>query len=574
MPLVTKKFFFVLLILSFLGITLFPSPASSASIEPVTWIPVNLPADGIAGNWVLADGSDAQCLTMAPDGTLYCYANPSGTTYTLFKSLDGGSTWSFTGKVKDAIVAITVAADDSRYVYYATSCAVYRSTDAGNNFVALPLNPGSSGANNVAITSIAVTLTGQNTHRIACATSDTDAGQFGGVYQLDENQPLAWQDTNIGNYDVCSVAFSPTFIMDQELFAIATNEADTWMMTCVGSTAWGSVIGDARLNRDNTVPPVAVVARGATIAFPGNYEMTPVEQQTRFVAIDTSSGNGDVYRVNSAKAPSASSAVDLNVGFPGSTNIDISSLAASGEGSAVSLMAGAAASSQVYFSPDSGKNWTFTQKEPTGQTRTRVIMGADFAVKGIAYAATSGSQSAVSYSADRGKTWNQRGLIDNRLSSIIDFVPSPAYNQDNTLFLLTQHFGGKQSLWRSHDGGLKWERIYSSALANVTTLEKIAISPRFETDKAVFAAGSYGGSAAAFQSLDGGQMFNPRPTRKPVSGGSFNINAWAIAGNNELYIAGYDGSNNYVYHSENGGFYYTSEVLVGAQVPASLYSVA
>ena len=49
-----------------------------------------MPAEGITGKWALANGSDIRCLTMANDGTLYCYANPSGTTFTLFKSADNG----------------------------------------------------------------------------------------------------------------------------------------------------------------------------------------------------------------------------------------------------------------------------------------------------------------------------------------------------------------------------------------------------------------------------------------------------------------------------------------------------
>ena len=50
--------------------------------------------------------SYVQHLTLARDGTIYCYASPSGTSYTLFKSGDGGYSWSSAGKVTDAIVDI------------------------------------------------------------------------------------------------------------------------------------------------------------------------------------------------------------------------------------------------------------------------------------------------------------------------------------------------------------------------------------------------------------------------------------------------------------------------------------
>jgi len=58
-----------------------PFPAQALSeIEEVKWSAVDIPAEGRTGNWVLAPGSDVQHLTMARDGTLYCYARPSGRT--------------------------------------------------------------------------------------------------------------------------------------------------------------------------------------------------------------------------------------------------------------------------------------------------------------------------------------------------------------------------------------------------------------------------------------------------------------------------------------------------------------
>jgi len=77
------------LLLSLLGTISFPDP-SVATPDEVRWSRVNIPIEGDAGNWVLASGSSIQHLTLAADGTLYCYANPSGTSYTLFKSTDAG----------------------------------------------------------------------------------------------------------------------------------------------------------------------------------------------------------------------------------------------------------------------------------------------------------------------------------------------------------------------------------------------------------------------------------------------------------------------------------------------------
>ena len=183
-----------------------PDPVAAAPDE-VKWTRVNIPTEGETGNWVLASGSNVRHLAMAVDGSLYSYANPSGTDYTLFKSTDTGYSWSYTGKVKDPIVALATAPDDANIVYYATASNVYESTDGGNNFISLPPNPGGAGSNNVEITDINVARLGGNSI-IAVGTRDTDASQYGGVYVLNENKPATvWTNTNIGNYDVSTITF-------------------------------------------------------------------------------------------------------------------------------------------------------------------------------------------------------------------------------------------------------------------------------------------------------------------------------------------------------------------------------
>ncbi|MFC1874046.1 hypothetical protein ACFLYX_01955 [Chloroflexota bacterium] len=77
------------LLLSFPGTVVRP-PHSSATPEEVKWSKVNLPTNGETGHWVLASGAKVRHLKAAADGTLYCYANPSATSDTLFKSTDGG----------------------------------------------------------------------------------------------------------------------------------------------------------------------------------------------------------------------------------------------------------------------------------------------------------------------------------------------------------------------------------------------------------------------------------------------------------------------------------------------------
>jgi len=435
---------------------------------------------------------------MAIDGTLYAYANPSGTSYTLFKSTDGGYSWSYAGEVTDNIVDIATAPDDTSIVYYATVSNIYKSTDAGNNFTPLPPNPGGAGNNNIEITSIDVTPLDRNSI-IAVGTTDTDDSQYGGVYILDEKQLFStWTDTNIGSYDVYFIAFSPHFASDRQLVAVVTDETDTFVTTKTGDGDWSAIIGD-------TIIPVTSVAT-ADIAFPDDYDAT-TEEYVLFVAIDTGNDNGDVYKAHSVAAPNTSVATDLDIGSAyGLSNVDVATLDIIGDTTTANLVAGAAGSAQVYFSRDGGINWTRSTKEPTGGSRTCVLMSPDFTSSGRAYAATSGAESAFSVTQDGGITWNQVGLIDTTIGigNILDLAVSPNYSQDDTLFMLT--FGGEHSLWRGLNGGTRWNRVFSSTLADVDTITLVELSPRYGNgSQVVFLAGTSNGNPATWNSADNGQ---------------------------------------------------------------------
>ncbi|GAJ22689.1 unnamed protein product, partial [marine sediment metagenome] len=103
----------LLLLLSLLSSMTQAAPviADPASVK---WLRVNIPTEGKAGNWVLANGSDIEHLTLAIDGTLYAYGK--NLTYTLYKSTDGGYSWASTGNVTGAIVDIAIAPDDANLI--------------------------------------------------------------------------------------------------------------------------------------------------------------------------------------------------------------------------------------------------------------------------------------------------------------------------------------------------------------------------------------------------------------------------------------------------------------------------
>jgi len=90
-----------LLIVGLLGSVLTVSAASDIA----EWSEVNIPAEGRAGGWGLAPGSDIAHLSLAINGTLYA-AKLEGATQLLMKSTDEGDSWSETDYDGEAIVDI------------------------------------------------------------------------------------------------------------------------------------------------------------------------------------------------------------------------------------------------------------------------------------------------------------------------------------------------------------------------------------------------------------------------------------------------------------------------------------
>lgn len=541
-----------------------PAHQVAASDDAVKWTKVNIPTEGKAGNWVLADGSDVQHLTIAADGTLYAYGK--GLDYTLYQSMDGGYGWSHIGNVQDDIVGIATSPHDASTIYYATPSAVYRSINGGKTFDLLPASPGGSGSNPIEITSIDVAWLNYNI--IAIGTRNTDSSEFGGVYTLDEEDTIpGWTDTNLGSYDVYSVAFSPNYTADRQLIAVITDETDTLVTAKIGDAGWGVTISNARLDKDNSgIPTPVAVATSATIAFPSDYDSDVTSGHcVQFIAIDTDTGEGDVYKISSAEAPSSSTATDLDVGSPyGLSNIDITGLTAYGDTPTTSLLAGAADSAQTYFSTDGGRSWTKSRKEPTGGSKTYVLMAPDFGNTGKAYAATSGDDSALSVTQDNCETWNQVSLIDTNISTIVDLAPSPSYSQDNTLFLLT--FGEGHSLWRTLNNGKTWDRTFASALAEVDSIKLVDLPPQYgDNSQIVFLAGESDGKSTVWQSTDNGQSFRRRFTHDPTTGATIPIDNWAVVDDTTLFIGSYDGSHGLVYKTTNNGFSYSEAASAGSQ---------
>jgi len=525
------------------------SPTCPVFADPdiVKWSEVKSPTQGKAGDWVLASGSDVRHLTMAIDGTLYAYYF-DGTTHRLMKSTDKGGTWAETDYHGDAIAGITCSGIDAKTIYITDGSHVYRSDDVGDSFDKLGAGSFPALGTNESVTCLDVGYNAKNNPFIFIGTADTEGGNFGGIYCIAEADFGArWTDVGLScygaGYEAFAIGCAPDFADSRETYAVVSDGYETHVVKIIGAACPTEF---AELE-ENCVTPFGIWA-ASKICFPDDFTQT----YELLVGV-AAAGNGDVYRVTEDNA------YDLGM------DADIISLDLVGEVGGTRLLAGGTAG-KVWYSPDDGESWVSSKKAPTGNGLTYVLMAADFADSGIAYAATSGTESAFSVSSDGGITWNQANLIDTKISDIVDLAASPSYSQDNTLFLLTNHTGGKDSLWRSLNGGTNWERVYTSALADVDEIDRVELSPRYDDSRVVFITGSSNGKPAIWKSSDNGQSFAHRTVPFP-------IDAWAVVDDTTLFIGSFDAATNtgLVYHTTNSGLTYSKGAVAGSQ---SLNSIA
>ncbi len=521
------------LLLSLL-VSISPLSPATADSDEVMWFKVDIPAEGNAGNWVLANGSDIQQLTMSIDGTLYAYVK--GLTYTLYKSTDEGRNWSYSNDITEAIVDIACSSLDADIIYVTDGSYVYKTDDAGASFSKVADASLPALDDNESITCLDVGYDAGDDPHLFIATADTDDGDFGGVYYLPEVVSGAdWTDLQAGNYDIYSIAVSPEFSNDSQVIAIATDETHSYVINNYGvADDWTNGV---ELLDGNVVP--FTITAASDICFPSDFG------ETYRLFIGVVGAGGDVYQVASDAAD------DLNAGT------DIISLDVVGGAGSTQLLAGAAGSARAYLSTDGGSSWVGSAKQPTGGSNTYVLMAPDFTSSNKAYAVTSGIESAFSCTADSGVTWNQPGLIDTEISNIVVLAPSPDYSQDNALFMLTS--GSEHSLWRSLNSSPAWERVFTTTLANVDSIALVEVSPQYgDVSQVVFLAGVGGGDPAIWKSIDNGQSFIHRSA--PSS-----VDVWAVVNDNTFFTGSFNAIDNQglVYRTTDGGLTYSTPAVVG-----------
>lgn len=183
-------------------------------------------------------------------------------------------------------------------------------------------------------------------------------------------------------------------------------------------------------------------------------------------------------------------------------------------------------------STDGGLSWT----PVLGVFVNVAAVSPSFADDGVVLA---GIDNDIVRSTDRGTTWvsSTTGITGVNIS---DIVVSPDFENDRTLFAA----GNPGGLYRSSDGGTTWTIASPDAVS-------VSISPSFATDGTVYAVGL----ASVYRSTDRGLSWSyvmSAPMGKYFNEISFSP---AFASDSTIFLTGmsYSGLSHYLYGSTDGG---------------------
>lgn len=506
---------------------LLPAPAQAGRM---IWSTVDTP--GSAFN-VIVSPSEINFLQVCQDGrTIYATDTANSK---LYRSDDAGASWfDLTGNLIRAGAAlpawmITTAPDNPQFVAVATGAIspsnVFISADAGQNWSNSNMPPAPGPISALAVSPF------NNFYDIAVGIRALGSG---GIYIFKAMGISGnWADQAF-NGDVLALRFSPGYQSDQSLAVLYSTVTGTYFNvgvhdTNANTTGWANIYSGSVPEITATGPGTSPKANQVIVGdleLPSDFSGQAPSMCRAYASIDAIGGSAGIFRI------------DGNLVFQlmnAQPNKRISSIAYQGTYTSGKLLAGevtgnATQASVMTWFTDAPMTcpatcWYQAEKPASGGgTSGYGNAQVAWATGGRAYCGTSSAplsgpgawpsaylngtpldESALSFSIDSGKTWNQLSLIDTQINYLSDVAVSM---DSNTLYLSTINnaASGFDSIWRSAGqvSGKSWERVlcFSSPTNDVILRMNNAVN-----DRSIFFASR--GTADLRQSNDNGQTWKP-----------------------------------------------------------------
>jgi hypothetical protein len=451
----------------------------------------------------------------------------------LYKSLDGGATWSSLASstrypMDVSVKAVSVATDDPDVVVIVTSDdEIKYSSNGGSSWDDLN-NPTNSATANATINCVDVS---SGSPRAVAAGGTLSGGAV--MYVRDLTMTGSWKEQYTGNAGVdgthttaLAVRFSPNYPTDKAIGAITSNATGVSFQLFrneSGDDDWNGSIDYLEANwgngavLDSRITDVTGTLDAAEIAFPSSYLANDEGERLAYVAIGDDNGGGGVLRLTDT----------VDSGFQTWSGGELGACGSLAYSEAGILVAGEYLDNKVYqfLSPNAAipkASRLNTLKQPGGVNKTSVVLSGDTVLAG-----TQGIGSAVAWSVDDGYTFNDVGLIDVELTNFDD----AAVNADGSKVYLTTNNGSATSVWLKEEGA--YTRILNLDSA---TCCYIRIAP--EDDETVYVAET--GDTEIYVSKNSGkESWKSVPCYKLGTGDT--IKDIAVAGADEAYVIDDDG---------------------------------
>jgi len=524
------------------------------------------------------------------------FAATDSTALPLYKSTDGGATWSSLVNTTSfptgvSVKAIAIAPDDSDVVAIVTSSnTIEFSTNGGSSWTDLG-TPGSMTAVNCVAISPGTTRD--------LAAGGTIAGPLASLYTIKLTMAETWTERYNGGTGIATtmtsinaVEFSPNYSTDKAVAVVSGNTTaaalEVWRNE-TGDQEWNGDIDYMPSDWDNGVQlygPLSTSGSALTggvlaaeLVLPSSFLANDEGERLAYAGVAGGTGGGVIRATDTVVK-------DFQT-WSGGDEGKIGSIAYNEAGK---LVAGSYTENKVYqfLSPTDTTpkaSRTNSLKQPGGASMTVVTYAGDSVLTG-----TSGTNSCVSMSSDDGYSFNDIGLIDTTLTAIDDV----AVNADGSKIYLTTNDGtntsvwlkasnwkrimniasatgviirlapeddavvyladqGTQNVWVSMNSGMEtWKSVPCYKVSSSTGLKDMAV----ESAEVVYVLDTAAGSGVSKSTNSGASWGNTAEPTKSITG-----NMLVIAPNGDII---YGGTGGYVAYSTDGGSTFTRTGQIGS----------